>query len=82
MCTVTIGVTAPLCGYCGRPVIGNALYHGGRAYHPECARSPNAQQFQTQPLTAEIVRQIVREELALKTPNAKVSGGGAFPPSA
>ena len=73
--TMNIGITTPSCGYCGRPVIGSALYHGGLAYHPECTRGPNAQQFQAHPLTVETVRQIVREELAHLTANAEVKGG-------
>lgn len=70
----TTGMTTPICGYCGRPVIGAAIYHGGRAYHPECTRGPRAQPFQVPTLTAEMVRQIVREELELKTPNAELRG--------
>lgn len=65
----TTGMTTPTCGYCGRPVIGAAIYHGGRAYHVECTRGPGAQQFQAHPLTVETVRQIVREELAKATAN-------------
>ena len=68
------------CGYCGRPVIGHAVYCGGLAYHTECTRGPGAQQYAPMPampgctpvtpLTAEDVRRIVREELAKLTPNA------------
>jgi hypothetical protein len=69
------GMTTPHCGYCGRPVIGPAIYAGGLAYHNECTRGPGAQQaYQAQPLTAEMVRQIVREELARMTPNAPHEG--------
>ncbi len=65
------GMTTPHCGYCGRPVIGPAIYAGGLAYHSECTRGPSAPTayqgtYQAPPLTAEIVRQIVREELAHK----------------
>jgi hypothetical protein len=59
------GMTTPHCGYCGRPVIGPAIYAGGLAYHSECTRGPGGPQiYQAPPLTAEMVRQIVREELA------------------
>ena len=69
------GMTTPQCGYCGRPVIGPAIYAGGLAYHNECTRGPSAQMtYQAPPLTAETVRQIVREELARMTPNAGVTG--------
>lgn len=60
--------TTPLCGYCGRPIIGFVRWAGMVAYHPECTR-PGAYQyhqhgtFQPLPLTADEVRQIVREEL-------------------
>lgn len=33
--------TTPICGYCGRPVIGFGAYNGGRAYHPECTHGPD-----------------------------------------
>ena len=63
----TTGKTMPLCGYCGRPAIGFVIYHFGIAYHEECIRSPDygKQAYQIPPLSAEQVRQIVREELAL-----------------
>lgn len=57
------------------PVVANGIYHGGLAYHPECTRGPSATPTfapgYAGPLTAEQVRQIVREELArLQVPNA------------
>lgn len=69
------GITTPLCGHCGRPAVANGIYHGGLAYHPECTRGPSAAPTfapgYAGPLTAEQVRQIVREELArLQVPNA------------
>ena len=77
-------MTTPYCGYCGRPVIGHAVYCGGLAYHTECTRGPGAQQYAPMPampgctpvtpLTAEDVRRIVREELAKLTPNAELTG--------
>lgn len=76
------GMTTPHCGYCGWPVIGlaiyagwpvigPAIYAGWLAYHNECTRGPSAPQtYQAPPLTAEMVRQIVREELAnMRGPN-------------
>ena len=61
------GMTTPICGYCQRPVMGCALYSGGQAYHPECTHGPSGREtYQAPQLTAEIVRQIVREELAHK----------------
>ena len=33
--------TAPLCGHCGRPVIGQpGVYWNGIVYHMACTRSP------------------------------------------
>jgi hypothetical protein len=29
-----------LCQYCGRPVIGPAIWGGAGPYHPECTRTP------------------------------------------
>lgn len=62
-------MTTPICGYCGRPVIGFGEYHGGRAYHPECTHGPDyaKRTYQALPLSAEQVRQIVREELIKNT---------------
>ena len=69
------GMTTPHCGYCGRPVIGAAIYAGGLAYNPECTRGPSAQQtYQLPPLTEEMVRKIVREELARMTTDAEFGG--------
>lgn len=79
-------MTTPYCGYCGRPVIGHAVYCGGLAYHPECTRGPGAQQYAPMPampgctpvtpLTAEDVRRIVREELANDEAHRKDAVGG------
>lgn len=77
--------TTPLCGYCGRPVIDFAVWHGGVPYHGECTHGPSGPlryaQMPAQPgctpirqLTEDDVRRIVREEIA-KTPN--VLGEGA-----
>lgn len=34
------------CGYCGRPIVGPAVYGGqGEPYHVECAQSPKAQKM-------------------------------------
>ena len=69
------GMTTPHCGYCGRPVIGSAIYAGGLAYHNECTRGPSAPTtYQAPQLTAEMVRQIVREELTRIAPNEKIGG--------
>ena len=79
----TTGMTTPFCGYCRRPVIGGALYSGGQAYHPECTHGPNGpMSYQAPTLTAEMVRQIVREELARMTPNAELTGDEAGRPKA
>jgi hypothetical protein len=33
----------PLCGHCGRPIIGTAaVWHGSTGYHIECTQSPYA----------------------------------------
>lgn len=72
--------TCPVCGYCGRPIGGNAVWVGSMCYHLECTRGPSWQQ--TYPssatplvpaLTVEDVRQIIREELEAAKP--KRSGG-------
>ena len=84
----TTGQTTPLCGYCGRPVIGLAVWDAGRAYHAECTHGPGGPlRYAPMPqapgctplrqLTEEDVREIVREELALKTPNDRVEGRDA-----
>lgn len=86
--------TTPLCGYCGRPVIGMAVWGAGRAYHAECTRGPNWHQTYAptplphgqarvlQQLTEDDVRRIVREEIA-KTPNVQVEGAeGCLQPQA
>ena len=64
------GMTTAICGYCGRPVIGFCVYDGGRKYHPECTHGPDytKHNFQTPTLSAEQVRQIVREELSRVPP--------------
>lgn len=66
-----------LCGYCKRPVIGFASYDSGFAYHPECTHGPDYAKhtYQEPPLSAEQVRQIVREELSkLPPPNVEIRG--------
>jgi hypothetical protein len=32
--------TTPLCGHCGRPIVGGAVYTYGGVYHLECTQSP------------------------------------------
>ena len=68
--------TTPICGHCGRPVLIQAMWHGGVPYHYECTRGPGAPlTYAPLPpdpegcrpakmLTEEDVRRIVREELA------------------
>ena len=34
--------TTPLCGYCGKPVLMQPVWHGGNVYHHECTRGPGA----------------------------------------
>lgn len=45
--------TVPLCGHCGRPVIGasaqTAVYHAGAAYHWLCTQPPPAPAAPTSP---------------------------------
>ena len=78
----TTGQTTPLCGYCGRPVIGLAVWDAGRAYHAECTHGPSGPMryvpvpqapgcVPLRQLTEEDVRKIIRDELALMAPNAK-----------
>ena len=79
---MTCSGTTPLCGYCGRPVIGMAVWDAGRAYHAECTRgpswhqtyasipSPHGQARALRQLSEDDVRRIVREEMA-KMPNAR-----------
>lgn len=40
---MSTGIT-PICGHCGRPVIGMAVYANGIAYHYACTRSPYEEQ--------------------------------------
>jgi hypothetical protein len=32
--------TTPLCGHCGKPVIGANIWAHGVVYHPECTKGP------------------------------------------
>ena len=32
--------TVPICGHCGRPIGGPAVWLGSQMYHPECTQSP------------------------------------------
>lgn len=41
---ISTGITTPLYAHCGRPVIFNAVWHAGRAYHYECTQSPYKQE--------------------------------------
>ena len=88
---MTCSGTTPLCGYCGRPVIGMAVWDAGRAYHAECTRgpswhqtyasipSPHGQARALRQLSEDDVRRIVREEMA-KMPNALAQGPGGSSP--
>lgn len=60
------GMTTPLCGHCGRPVVGGAIYSGGLAYHIECTHGPSGPVSYQQTFTEERIRQIVQEELRRK----------------
>ena len=54
----------PVCGYCGRPIIGLITWGYGVAYHYECTRGPSAPRtFGPLILTEDDVRRIVREEI-------------------
>jgi hypothetical protein len=62
---INTGMTTPLCGHCGRPVIAGTVYFGGNAYHYECTQSPSGKQsFVPVQLSEEQIRHIVREEVA------------------
>lgn len=60
-----MSATTPLCSSCGRPIAGSAVWVGVGIYHPECCHPPgySSPTFQPPPLTADQVRQIIREEL-------------------
>lgn len=72
--------TAPLCAHCGRPVLFNGRMAGMLMYHYECTLSTNAQTFTPPPMTADLLRLIVREEvgklLASLPPMSGLSGEG------
>lgn len=68
--------TTPICFYCGRPILGAAIYgFASEPYHAECASPPRAPEYATRPsgagcrparyVTEQEVREIVREEIAL-----------------
>ena len=59
-------MTTPICAYCKRPVVNPVVYVGMEIYHPECVHGqhiPLTFQKIQEPMTVEMVRQIVREEL-------------------
>lgn len=59
--------TVPLCGYCGRPIVGAMTFGGGVAFHPECTRGPVSDARAADiiaRLTAELVEALERAETA------------------
>jgi hypothetical protein len=66
--------TTPVCGHCGRPVLGPAVWSGAVPYHAECTMPPQTPRYAPMPawpgceplvpMTEQRVREIVREELA------------------
>lgn len=77
--------TVSICAHCGRPIVSDILWAGGAVYHRECTQPPGPRSnvFQPLPLTADEVRQIVREELLkafppVGTPGVRVVDGEVF----
>lgn len=60
------GIGPFVCGYCGKPVVMGAVWHGATPYHLECTRGPSQQiagGVAHLPLTEADVRRIAREEM-------------------